>query len=302
MTFRRGGVLGAVNLRRHARPLVAYAVLSISTSVYQSFDSVLLGMLNANNAQVALYQLAARLKGMCGMVSGAIVGVLIPRLSYYVKNDPGKYDVLLRRGFGFVANLCVGIMAYLLIFAHPLVVLISSSKYSAAVVPVQIIGMVNFLSCMSYFFGLCILSPLDRERKLAGANLLGVPISIALNVALNGSLGAVGAALSVLAAEAAIFIKQAHDSRDVLQRVVDVRMLPRIAFSHLTAFAAAWAVMWALRRGGLDLLSASGAGIAVVAGFAVYSFVWLVVALLVRDETATWAIGIVGGVVRKVLR
>ena len=57
--------LGSANLRRHIKPLVSYAVLSISSSLYLSFDSVLLGMLNPNNVQVALYQLASKLKTVC---------------------------------------------------------------------------------------------------------------------------------------------------------------------------------------------------------------------------------------------
>lgn len=285
--------IGTVNLHRHVKPLASYAVLSIASSIYLSFDSVLLGLLNANNVQVALYQLAAKLKGICWSVINAIIGVLIPRLSYYAKKDSKKYDDLLKRGFGFLNNLCLGIMAYLFVFAQPLVVLISSNKYSAAVVPVQIIGVVNFLSCMSYFFGLCILSPLGRERKLAEANLLGVPISLFMNIGLDGYLGAIGAALSVLAAEASIFAKQAYDSRKELKRIVDVRMIARTVASHLAAFVAALMVKDAMRYTGINFLTTNGAAVAAVIGFIAYSFVWLISALVLHEECAIWSIGLI---------
>ena len=151
--------LGPMHIGRHLKPLASYAVLSIASSVYLAFDSILLGMLSPSNVQVGLYQLASKLKGICFSVINAIIGVLIPRLSYYAKNDLEKYGALLRRGWGFLLNLCLGIALYLLVCAYPLVVLISSEKYVDAVLPVRIIGLVNLFSCMSYFFGLCILSP-----------------------------------------------------------------------------------------------------------------------------------------------
>lgn len=281
--------IGAINLRRHARPLASYAVLSIASSLYLYFDSVLLGMLNPNNAQVALYQLAAKLKSICFQVVNAIIGVLIPRLSYYLQNDPKRYDGLLKRGYGLVLNLCLGITLYLFIYAQPLVTLISSSKYDAAVMPVRIIGLVNFFSCMSYFFGLCILSPYGRESKLAKANLLGVPISIILNMLLDGRVGATGAAIACVAAEAVIFLKVIYSSRDVLKRVITTSSMARVFACNSIAFIAAYAVFWFVLKPGISMNGAGGSAIAVVIGFIVYSVIWFVSALALHEETGTWA-------------
>lgn len=87
--------LGPMRIGRHLKPLASYAALSIASSVYLAFDSILLGMLSPSNVQVGLYQFASKLKGICFSVINAIIGVLIPRLSYYAKNDPEKYGALL---------------------------------------------------------------------------------------------------------------------------------------------------------------------------------------------------------------
>lgn len=293
--------LGSVQLRRHAKPLVSYAVLSIASAMYLAFDSVLLGMLNANNVQVALYQLAAKIKGICWQVINAIIGVLIPRLSYYTSNDPSKYSGLLKRGFGFVLNLCLGIVFYLSIYAQPLVVLISSEKYVAATVPVQIIGVVNFFSCMSYFIGLCILSPLGRESKFATANLLGVPVSLALNIVFDGHLGAIGAAIAVLVAEIAIFGKQAWDARDILKMAVTPTSVCKIVVSHVVAFVIAFGTSILLSTVKIiDLLNTGGAATVVIVGFGAYCIVWSITAFLLRDDTAVWGMNTLKEVIRKV--
>ena len=88
-----------VNPWKHFKSLGSYAILSISSAIYMSFDSVILGMVSTNNIQVALYQLAAKIKGLCWSVVNSIVGVLIPRLSYYAKNNFDKFDGLAQRGF-----------------------------------------------------------------------------------------------------------------------------------------------------------------------------------------------------------
>ena len=292
--------LGAINLRRHTKPLASYAVLSISSSLYLAFDSVLLGMLNADNVQVALYQLAAKLKNICFTVINAIIGVLIPRLSFYAKNEQKKYMGLLVRGFGFLVNLCIGIMIYLFLFARPLVILISSSKYSDATFPVQIIGVVNFLSSMSYFLGLCILSPLGRERELASANLIGVPVSLLLNVVLDGHLGATGAAISILVAEATIFLKQLFSCRDVLKKVVDVQKLMRTLVSHVVACAFTLGITLILQCIGIEPSSTGNAALVVVTGFISYSLSWFMTASILHEDSSVWLIGMIRNMVKKI--
>ena len=69
------------------------------------------------------------------------------------------------------------------------------------------IGKLLFL-LLSTFLGLCILTPLDRENRLAASNLMGVPISLAGNLLLDARFGATGAAISMLVAEIVICTMQ----------------------------------------------------------------------------------------------
>lgn len=188
-------------------------------------------------------------------------------------------------------NLCLGIALYLLVYAYPLVVLISSEKYADAVLPVRIIGLVNLLSCMSYFFGLCILSPLDQESKLARANLTGAPISLVCNLLLDGTFGATGAAISVCLAELVIFLMQLHDCWPVLKKHIDASDVLRTFMSHIMAAAVAFAA--SLPLAGLNV------AVQLVAGFAVYSVVWLVAALIMGETTARWAFGTLRGFTKR---
>lgn len=281
-----------INLKRHAKPLVSYAASTISSAFYLSFDSILLGMLNSNNVQVALYQLAVKLKNICWQVINSVIGVLIPRLSYYAKNKPEKYESLLERGNGFLVNVCMGIMLYLFIYATPLVTLVSSSKYSNASLPIKIIGIANFVSCMSYFYGQCILSPLDRERHLATANTAGLVISLLLNIVLDRPFGAVGASIASVASEGCIFLVLGIKSKDILQQISTLTSVLRSLIPHLIAFVVSLIPILLFRSMKIDVQTALGAGLEVIVGFTVYVLTWLTVAYLVREKTSLWALQI----------
>lgn len=239
---------------------------------------MLLGLLSPNNIQVAFYQLASKLRNICWQVVNAIVGVLIPRLSYYAKNNPSQYTSLLQRGFGITLNLSLGIASYLLAFAYPLIVLLSSEKYAAAVISVQIIGFVNFFSCLSTFIGLCVLTPLDLECKLAMANMAGVPISLVANFALDGTWGATGAAIAVLIAEFVIFTIQVHASWAILRNALQLSEILKALMINVVALLAGFAAA-ALPLSVVPLL---------IVGFFIYGATWFIVGLIVREDSAIW--------------
>ncbi|MBS5146497.1 MAG: oligosaccharide flippase family protein [Collinsella intestinalis] len=232
-----------LNLRRHFRPLISFGLQSISSAVYLSFDSTLLGFITSSNYQVGLYQLATKLKGVMFQVLNAVLGVFIPRLSCYLgQGDMPLFLSLVRRASGLTINICISIFFYLYAFAPGLVLLISGPSFDGAVLPVRIIGLVNLCSCYSYFIGLCVLTPLGRERQLALANFAGVPVSVLLNFLLDARFGAVGASLSILLAEALILSLQLYWARDVVSKVAPIIDVLRICLSNIMAASIAYLI------------------------------------------------------------
>ena len=155
---------------------------------------------------------------------------------------------------------------------------------------------------MSYFFGLCILTPLGRENKYATANLIGVPISFILNILLDNRFGAVGASIAILIAEGAIFIRQIEDSRDILTSIVSLKDTLRTLISHIVAFTVAFIILILLPYSGVNGYTAGGAFIVLVSGFAGYILTWLIIALLLHEDTAYWIFDTLSCVIRKLKR
>lgn len=291
--------LRPVKISVRMKPIFSFASLYVSSAFYLSFDSVILGMLSPTNAQVGFYQLAAKLKNMLASVVNAVTGALIPRLSYYAEHDIGQYRRLLSRGFFFILNLCIGIAFFMLIFAKSFVILISSEKYLSATVSIAIIGFVTLLNALNYFFSLCVLTPFDREKKVATANFIGVPVSIAVNLLLDGHMGATGAALGGLVAEGTIFIFQLWYSRDIISKSVRFNTIYKVFLSHIAACVVTLAIYYFVIVKGRVEFTTFHAAIAIVVGFFVYAFTWMEASFILKEDTSKWVLSIVKNMLHK---
>ena len=59
--------------------------------------------------------------------------------------------------------------------------------------------------------------------------------------------------------------------------------------------------MQLLHHTGIDITTTISAGIAVVAGFIVYSIVWLVAAVIAREDTSLWVLETIRTMLHKTL-
>lgn len=145
---------------------------------------------------------------------------------------------------------------------------------------------VSLMSCVGYFVAMCILSPLGRERQMAMSSIAAAPVSVVLNLLLDGPFGAVGAGVALLATEATVLCIELLCARDVLSSFVRPRDLARMAASNVIAVAVSAGCAWLLATA-----FSSGPGAIAIAGLLVYSVVGVSVAAALRDDTALMLVG-----------
>ena len=287
--------VGRLDVRRHIRPLMVFGTQAIAQPVYLSFNSTMLGVLSHGNYQVGLHQLAVKIEHVQCSVVGAVTGVFVPRIAHdQMADDVAGFRRLVRTGFGFTMNICVAVMCYLLMFAEPVVLFVSGEAFAGAVTPVRIIGAVSLMSCVSYFVAMCILSPLGRERQMAMSSIAAAPVSVVLNLLLDGPFGAVGAGAALLATEATVLCIELWCARDVLSSFVRPRDLVRMAASNAVAAAVSAGCAWLL-----STAFSAGPGAIAIAGLLIYSAVDIAVAVALRDETALMLVGKARAVLRR---
>ena len=104
----------------------------------------------------------------------------------------------------------------------------------------------SLISCVSYFVAMCILSPLGRERQMAMSSTAAAPVSVVLDLLLDGPFGAVGAGVALLATEATVLRIELWCARDALSSFARPRDLARMAASNVIAVAVSAGCAWLL--------------------------------------------------------
>lgn len=166
-----------------------------------------------------------------------------------------------------------------------MVLFVSGEAFAGAVTPVRIIGAVSLMSCVSYFVAMCILSPPGREGQMAMSSIAAAPVSVVLNLLLDGSFGAVGAGVALLATEATVLCIELWCARDVLPSFVRPRDLARMAVSNAVAVVVSAGCAWLLATA--------------FAGLLIYSAIDIAAADALRDDTALMLVGKVRAVLQR---
>ncbi|MEE1324988.1 MAG: polysaccharide biosynthesis C-terminal domain-containing protein, partial [Bifidobacteriaceae bacterium] len=267
-----------LNLKQHLKPLFSFGVLNLSSSVYLTLDTVILGMFPDGDYQVGLYQLAVKLRGFLAAFISGVINASISRLSIHAADKNYKeYDALLSKNLGFITNLSFAIACYLLVFSQPLVILVSSQKYAGSILPLRLSGFAIAFSAINTVFGFQILTPWGKEKELAISNSIGVPVSIGLNLSLDGRFGADGAAFAYLMTESAVFVAQFVFVRKTLKRIVKWSGIWKI----ILCLSIATVLSFAVSRSTASLPSWQQLAISVV----VFFVPWYVLAFVTKEDS-----------------
>lgn len=150
------------------------------------------------------------------------------------------------------------------------------------------------MSCVSCFVAMCVLSPLGRERQMAMSSIAAAPVSVALNLLLDGPFGATGAGVALLATETTVLCIELWCARDVLSSFVCPRDLARMMASNAVAIAVSAGCAWSLATA-----FSAGPGAIAIVGLLIYSAVDIAVAVALRDDTALMLVGKARAVLRR---
>jgi len=198
------GRVQGFNPGRHWRPLVFVLGTTIASTLYTTFDSVLLGLL-AGDTAVGLYTAATKIAKMLLPVIMAFGAVSLPRITAAVR-DAQHADWLsaLDRSHAYVVDLGVPLAVGLFVVAPSLVEVFSGSEFGAAVRTLRILALLPLVIGLGYFWGYQVALPLGMERALMTAALAGVAVSLALNFWLVPRVQQDGAAIAGIAAEGVV--------------------------------------------------------------------------------------------------
>lgn len=200
--------MGGYEFKPHLKAVAVFFAMSCATTVYTHLDTVMLGFMDTDET-VGYYNAAVRIKGILVSIVTSLGTVLLPRASYYIKNNQvEKFRNITRKALNFVLLAATPMMLYFILYARDGIYLLSGGAYEGAVLPMQLIMPTLLLIGLSNVLGIQILVPMDKEKMVLWSIICGAVVDVILNLILIPPYGAAGAAAATSVAELVVTVFQ----------------------------------------------------------------------------------------------
>ncbi|HRR75783.1 MAG TPA: flippase [Ruminococcus sp.] len=229
------------NVKRHLNAVGIFFAMSCATTIYTHLDTVMLKFITTDT-DVGYYGAATKIKTILVSVVTSLGTVLLPRVSYYVKNgQTEEFKRISKKALNFVILLASPLTVYFMMYASQGIRFLSGKGYSGAIVPMQIIMPTLLLIGLSNILGIQILVPLGKEKIVLYSEIAGAVVNLILNAALIPLLKSSGAAIGTLVAEFVVLLVQyIYIRKDVIDAIRKISFGKIIAALILAAAASFW--------------------------------------------------------------
>ena len=200
--------LGNYDLKQHLKPVLIFFAMASAVTIYTNLDNVMLGFMKTDT-DVGYYHAAVRIKTILVAIVTSLGTVLLPRVSYYVQQGMmDEFKRVTKKAINFVFVFAIPVLVYFMIFARNGVLLLSGSDFMGAILPMQILMPTLLFIGLTGLLGIQILVPLGKEKYVLYSEIAGAVVDLILNAILIPKLGASGAAIGTLVAEAVVLAVQ----------------------------------------------------------------------------------------------
>lgn len=204
-------------IKQHLKPIFTFWGMTLATSLYINFNTVLLGFFSTTKA-IGYYSTGLKIITLNRSLIGSFSGVLLPRSSYYIKNNENdKFSELIGTAFQLLLCLALPSIIGLIGLRKEIILIFAGNKFLPASNVIALLSFNILIVGISNIVGMQILIPLGKEKITLYSVLFGSLIDICLSVILMPRLAETGAAISLLFTELGITLFQIIACKDVLK-------------------------------------------------------------------------------------
>ena len=194
---------------RYIKQNITLGIYAIMSSMYLTFNVMYLG-LATTNVQVGYYTTAFKLYSIILGIISSFTNVMMPRMSILLANNNKEdFYALINKSLTLIITISIPLIVFSIIMAPHIVRIISGMGYEGAVIPMQVIMPSIILVGIAQVFTIQILIPMEADRILLFASIIGALVSLSFNVLIVPSWGSIGSALVLLFSELVVTITYA---------------------------------------------------------------------------------------------
>lgn len=189
-----------LNFKRHFKGLKIFFISSFVISIYTIVNGIILGIFSLPE-EVAYFNRARQIQLIGTTITGAVSTVLIPRISYYYKNNQKEYFFLLNKSLDYNYILSLPIMFGFIILSKEINIFLGGDEFLPAANLLIILSPLVVIISIGTWGYYQIIIPMGMEKFGTTIQFIMAITSICLNFALIPFLKSTGAVIGVLISE-----------------------------------------------------------------------------------------------------
>ncbi len=216
--------VGNYDFKQHLKAVVVFFAMSCATTIYTNLDTVMIGFIKGAGEN-GYYNAAIRIKSILVSIVTSLGAVLLPRASYYLENNLiGEFKKISAKAINFVFIIAIPMLVYFMLFANESIHFLAGDAFDNSILPMQIIMPTLLFIGLTNIMGIQMLVPLGREKCVLYSEIAGAITDLVLNAILIPFIGAAGAAIGTVAAEAVVMVVQYIYLKDEVKPIfVEIR-------------------------------------------------------------------------------
>lgn len=198
----------AIQIKKHIKPIFVLFAMAIAVKIYTALDTTMLGFFKGD-FEVGIYTAATRINKIVLSLVIAVTTVMLPRLSYYAKDEnKTKFIELSYKGFDFLLLLSIPCTIGLSLLSEPIIDIFCGQGYADAIVPMRIMNPIIIIIGISSYVGINIFLSINKEVYKLYSTIAGAVINFVLNFIFIPKYGVIGASVATVISEGTVTFVQ----------------------------------------------------------------------------------------------
>lgn len=195
-------------IKENIKPILILFIPVIAISIYKIMDKIMLGSIS-NVIQVGFYENSERIIGIPIGIITALGTVMLPKMSNLLSNgDEEKSKKYIAMSLRFAMFIAFGAMFGLIGVSKVIIPIFLGDKFIECVDIVSMLSITLIFIAWANVIRTQLLIPRKKDKVYIISTFIGAIVNLVINIVLISRLGAVGAAIGTIFAEAVVCIYQ----------------------------------------------------------------------------------------------
>ena len=227
------------------------------------------------NGVTGIYSIAVKIYTIIKQFINAVVGVALPRLSYYLgQNDKGKYNALLTKLMHSLMLLIFPSIVGIIMVGKKIIILIAGKEFEDGYLALCILSVAIIFAVLSFLYVYGIMIPYGNERKCLISTVIAATTNVVLNFLFIPAMSLNGAAITTVISEILVLATSMYFSRGLYKIGVIWKMFLPCGVGCVSVFIVCLII------NSLKLPTITSLAIAVICS----SIVYVAILVLLKDE------------------